>query len=106
MGTSNGPRKRTKKKFSQKVGYRPTLTKFLAEYIVGQQVVIMQEASSHRGVPFRRFRGTSGYIVGRRGNAYIIEIQDGNSVKKVISRPEHIKAITQGVVKTVTQVVK
>jgi ribosomal protein L21E len=32
-------------------------------------------------------------VVGLRGKAYIVEIQDGNSLKKVISRAEHLKAI-------------
>jgi len=96
MSTSNGPRRRTRRKFGQKSGFRPTITKFLTQYSEGQQVVIMQEPSSHKGMPFRRFRGRSGYIVGKRGKAYIVEIQDGNSVKRVISRAEHLKAITRG----------
>lgn len=94
MGSkSSGARKRTRKKLAQKPYHRPTITKFLRQYEEGQQVVIMQEPSSHRGMPFPRFRGRSGYIVGKRGKAYIIEIQDGNMIKKVISRAEHLKAI-------------
>ena len=92
MSKSAGMRRRTRKKFSQKVGYRPPITKFLKK---GMQVVIMQEASSHNGMPFRRFRGRSGFIVDIRGNAYIVEIQDGNSIKRVISRAEHLKEITE-----------
>ena len=93
--TSRGSRRRTRKKLSQKPSYRPPITKFLRQYKEGQQVVIMQEPSSHEGMPFRRFRGRSGYVVGIRGKAYIVEIQDGNSVKKVISKAEHLKAITE-----------
>ena len=95
MSKSAGMRRRTRKKFSQKVGYRPPITKFLKQYKKGMQVVIMQEASSHNGMPFRRFRGRSGFIVDIRGNAYIVEIQDGNSIKRVISRAEHLKEITE-----------
>jgi len=93
--TSRGARRRTRKKFTQRPSYRPSIMKFLRQYVVGQQVVIMQEPSSQRGMPFRRFRGRSGYVIGTRGKSYIIEIQDGNSVKKVISRAEHLKAITE-----------
>jgi large subunit ribosomal protein L21e len=53
----------------------------------------MQEPSSHKGMPYRRFRGRSGFVVGKRGKAYIVEIQDGNTAKKIISRAEHLKAI-------------
>lgn len=90
---SSGMRHRTRKKFSNKPYYRPTIIKFLREYKEGQQVVIMQEPSSHRGMPYRRFRGRSGFVIGKRGKAYIVEIQDGNMAKKIISRAEHLKAI-------------
>lgn len=90
---SAGIRRKTRKKFSQRPYYRPSITKFLKRYSEGQQVVIMQEPSSHRGMPHKRFRGRSGYIIGTRGKAYIVEIQDGNSTKKVISKAEHLKAI-------------
>lgn len=90
---SAGMRRRTRKKFAQPAGHRPTITKFLRQYKEGQQVVIMQEPSSEKGRPFRRFRGVSGYVVGIRGKSYIVEIQDGNKAKKIISRAEHLKAI-------------
>ncbi len=90
---SRGSRHKTRKKFSHKPYYRPTITKFLREYKEGQHVVIMQDPSSQRGMPYRRFRGRSGYIFGKRGKSYIVEIQDGNKTKRVISRAEHLKAV-------------
>lgn len=90
---SRGVRRKTRKKFAQKPYYRPSITKFLRQYESGQQVVIMQEPSSQRGMPHRRFRGRSGYVLGKRGKSYIVEIQDGNKAKRVISRAEHLKAI-------------
>ena len=90
---SAGIRRRTRKKFSQVTGFRPTILKFLRQYADGQHVVIMQEPSSQRGMPHRRFRGISGYIVQKRGKAYIVEIQDGNKTKRIISKAEHLKAI-------------
>ena len=90
---SHGPRLKTRKIFGQPAGYRPTITKFLQEFANGQKVVIKQEPSSHKGMPFRRFRGEMGTIVGKRGKAYIVEINDGDKVKKIISRPEHLKPL-------------
>lgn len=90
---SHGVRHKTRNKFAHRPYYRPTLVKFLKKYKEGQQVVIMQEPSSHKGMPHRRFRGRSGFVVATRGKSYIVEIQDGNSTKRIISKAEHLKAI-------------
>jgi large subunit ribosomal protein L21e len=44
-------------------------------------------------MPHPRYKGRIGKIIGKRGKSYIVEITDGNKVKKLISRPEHLKAI-------------
>ncbi len=90
---SHGYRQSTRKKLRQKPSYRPPITKFLQEFKEGQNVVISQEPSSHKGMPYHRFKGKAGKVIGRRGNSYIIELFDGNKLKKVISRPEHLKTI-------------
>lgn len=90
---SRGFRKKTRKKLRQKPGYRPMITKFLQEFKRNQRVIILQEPSSHKGMPHSRFKGKVGRIVGNRGGSYIIEILDSGKIKKIISRPEHIKAV-------------
>ena len=56
------------------------------------KVVIDIESSSLSGMPFRRFQGLSGKIVGKRGMAYLVEIKDKKMTKTVIAKPEHLKA--------------
>ena len=90
---SSGMRHRSRNKLRQKPYTRPSIMKFLKQYKKGEQVVIVQEPSSHRGMPHHRFKGVSGYVVGLRGKSYIVQIQDGNKAKKIISRAEHLKAI-------------
>jgi len=90
---SRGFRAKTRFKIKQKVAYRPPITKFLQEFKKNQAVVILQEPSSQKGMPHPRFKGTVGKIIGRRGKSYIVEIVDGNKVKKLISAPEHLKAM-------------
>jgi len=90
---SRGFRQSTRKKLRQKPSYRPAITKFLQEFKEGQGVVIALEPSSHKGMPHPRFKGKVGKIVGKRGNSYIVELFDGGSSKKVISRPEHLNAV-------------
>lgn len=88
---SKGFRFGTRNKLKQRV--RPVITKFLQDFTIGQNVVITLEPSSHKGMPFPRFKGKMGKIVEKRGNSYIVEIKDGNKLKQIISRPEHLKAI-------------
>lgn len=90
---SRGTRAKTREKLRQKPGYRPSITKFLQEFKEGQKVIILPEPSSHSGMPHPRFKGKIGKVIGKRGKGYIVEIIDGNKVKKIISKPEHLKAI-------------
>jgi large subunit ribosomal protein L21e len=42
-------------------------------------------------MPFPRFHGKTGKVIGKRGSAYLLSVMDGNKEKTVISRPEHMK---------------
>ncbi|MCS7093715.1 MAG: 50S ribosomal protein L21e [Candidatus Aenigmarchaeota archaeon] len=90
---SQGFRVKTRKKLEREARYRPTITKFLQEFKIGDKVAIVQEPSSFKGMPFSRFRGMIGEVVEKRGRAYVVEIKVGGKIKKVISRPEHLKLI-------------
>jgi large subunit ribosomal protein L21e len=90
---SRGFRRGTRKKLKQKPGRKPAITRFIQRFKVGQRVVIELEPSSPRGMPHPRFKGKVGRVVGRRGKSYILEIRNGKKVKRVISAPEHLKAI-------------
>ena len=88
---SKGFKSGTRKKLKQRA--RPVITKFLQDFDIGQNVVISLEPSSHKAMPFPRFKGRMGKIVGKRGKSYVVELKDGGKIKKFISRPEHLKAI-------------
>ena len=90
---SRGLRSKTRNKLSQLPGYRPPITKFLAEFDEGQRVILEQEPSSHKGMPHTRYRGRMGKVIGKRGRSYIIEIADGDKKKIIISSPEHLKVM-------------
>ena len=91
MKKSKGFRRKTRKKLKQHPRYRPTVTKFLQEFSIGDKVVIEQEPSSHKGMPHPRYKGRVGEIVGKRGKSYIVSMRVGGKIKKIISRPEHLK---------------
>lgn len=88
-----GFRAKTREKLRQKPAYRPSVTKFLQEFKEGQNVMISLETSSHKGMPFPRFKGKVGKVIGKRGKSYIVEIKEGNKIKQIISRPEHLKLV-------------
>jgi len=93
MKKSRGFRSKTRSVLTQKTAYRPAITRFLQEFKNGQIVMISLEPSSQAGMPHSRYKGRVGKIIDKRGKSYIVEIIDGNKVKKLISRPEHLKAI-------------
>ncbi len=68
----------------------PSLSRIIYPYKIGEKVVIKIDPSIHKGMPHPRFHGKVGTIIEKRGRAYVIEVRDGNKLKKVIARPEHI----------------
>lgn len=86
---SHGARKGTRGKF-RKVS-RTTVNMFMRNFEINQKVALITDSASHKGMPFRRFHGLTGKIIGKRGNAYLIEIKDSNKKKMVIVNPEHLR---------------
>ncbi len=66
------------------------LSKLLREYEPAEKVVIRLDPSVHKGMPHRRFHGHIGVIVDKRGKSYVVNVSQGNAIKEIIVRPEHI----------------
>jgi large subunit ribosomal protein L21e len=66
------------------------LSKLLREYEPAEKVVIRLDPSVHKGMPHRRFHGHIGVIVEKRGKSYVVNVSQGNAIKEIIVRPEHI----------------
>jgi large subunit ribosomal protein L21e len=58
----------------------------------GDKVAIVREHSFNPNFP-KRIQGQTGTIVGKRGNAYILEVMDGNEMKTHIMAAIHLKKI-------------
>lgn len=89
-----GYRHRTRRLFKKDIrekGSVPPLSLLMIEYKPGDRVVIDINPSVHKGMPHRRYQGRTGVVVGKRGKAYIIELQEGSVKKTIIARPEHLK---------------
>lgn len=71
---SHGPRRRTREKFRRSI--KTSINEFLQQFEIGDKVVIRINSSSDKGMPFRRFQGLFGEIIGKRGKAYLLEIKE------------------------------
>ena len=94
MAHHNGPRKKTRYKFKKDLRRRgiPPVTSVVQDFEVGQKVHVVVEPSVQKGMPHRRFHGKTGTVIGQRGRAWVLEVRDGETIKQVIARPQHLKA--------------
>jgi large subunit ribosomal protein L21e len=67
------------------------LSKLLHEYQPGSLVVVKIDPSVQKGMPHRRYHGKVGTVVNRRGRSYIVDVAQGDAVKEIIVRPEHLE---------------
>jgi large subunit ribosomal protein L21e len=67
------------------------LSKLLHSYVSGEKVVVKIEPSVHKGMPHRRFQGKIGAIVNKRGGSYVVNVPQGDALKEIIVRPEHLE---------------
>lgn len=93
MPTSNGERSCTRYKLKKTVRERglSPVSKAIQEFEDGQMVHIDIDPSVQKGMPNAKFQGKTGKVLGQRGRAYLLQVRDGNSMKEVISLPQHLK---------------
>lgn len=92
MKASKGTRTKTRHKLQKKSRARglSPITKGLQVFESGEKVNIVIDPSVHKGMPFSRFHGLTGTVVGSRGAAYEVNVKSGNKMKMVVARPEHL----------------
>ncbi|MFP3950941.1 MAG: 50S ribosomal protein L21e [Candidatus Bathyarchaeia archaeon] len=98
MGKSKGLRRKSRSALSKHVrekGKLP-LSRLLTRYEVGEKVVINIDPAIHSGMPHKRFQGKIATVVETRGKAYVLEIPQRRSVKKIIATPHHLKKHVEG----------
>jgi len=90
---AKGYRHKTRALLSRKPRERgkTTLTKILHGYAPGEKVVVKIDSSVHKGMPHRRFHGKVGVIVNKKGKSYVVNVTQGEAVKEIIVRPEHLE---------------
>ncbi len=93
MRKSKGYRAKTRSllKKKQREKGKTGLRKILREYSSGEKVVVKIDSGIHKGMPHRRYHGRTGVIVKKRGQAYIVNVTQGDATKQIIVRPEHLE---------------
>ena len=93
MRKSKGYRSKTRRllRKSPRERGKMRLSKLLHEYQPGNSVVIKIDPSVQKGMPHRRYHGKVGKVVGMRGKSYIVSVTQGDAVKEIIVRPEHLE---------------
>jgi large subunit ribosomal protein L21e len=96
MPRSKGFRRKSRSALRKKArtrGLQP-LGRLLHTYETGEKAVITIDPSVHKGMPHRRYQGRVGVVSAQRGRAYVLDIQEGGKVRKLIVRPEHVTPYT------------
>ena len=98
MKKSKGYRRGTRRLLKKKPRERgkPKLGKFLYAYELGSQVIIKIDSSVQKGMPHKRFHGKIGTIMDKRGRGYVVNVAQGDAVKEIIARSEHLEPYKGG----------
>jgi large subunit ribosomal protein L21e len=75
---------------------RPKLGKLLINYEVGSQVIVKVDSSVQKSLPHKRFHGKIGTVKAKQGRGYVVSVPQGNAVKDVILRSEHLEPYKGG----------
>jgi large subunit ribosomal protein L21e len=67
------------------------LSKLLHEYQPGTSIVIKIDPSVHKGMPHKRYHGRVGKILNKRGRSYVVSVSQGDAMREIIVRPEHLE---------------
>ena len=67
--------------------------RFFQKFNSGDSVAVVRELSQQSpGFP-KRIQGRTGKVLGKRGNAYEVEIKDFNMKKQYIIKPIHLRKV-------------
>jgi large subunit ribosomal protein L21e len=93
MPSSNGPRKATRNKLKNKPRERGASPpqRSVEQYENGENVHLKIDPSVPKGQFHPRFIGRTGTVVGKQGQAFKVEIEDGSVTKTLIAAPAHLQ---------------
>lgn len=92
MKRSKGKMSKRSRLLRKRMGERRLgVPRLVKTFEIGQSVCIDHKSGYFGGMPHPRYRGKRGFVVGKRGHAYIVEIKDYNAVKKLVIPAVHLE---------------
>jgi len=90
---SKGIMEKTRQKFRKRARQRglSPITRALQNFEIDEKVSIVIDSGVHAGQPHNRFHGLTGFVSGKQGRAYVVNIRFGGKIKKAIVLPEHLR---------------
>ena len=70
-----------------------SMKSFIREFKEAAKVTVTPNPSSHNGMPHIRFKGAAGTVLGKRGDAYMVEVKAGGKKKTIVAGPEHLTPV-------------
>ncbi|EMA41182.1 50S ribosomal protein L21e [Halobiforma nitratireducens] len=94
MPNSNGPRQGTRNKLSNDPRERGSSPpqRAIQDYEEGEKVHLKIDPSVHDGRFHPRFDGLTGEVVGKQGDAFKVQVNDGGKDKTLIVTAAHMRA--------------
>ncbi len=68
-----------------------SISRFFANFKVGDRVVLKAEPAVQGSLYHRRFHGRVGTVNGKRGKCYTVSVKDLNKPKMLIVHPVHLR---------------
>jgi large subunit ribosomal protein L21e len=88
-GYRRGTRKLARKPTREKG--KPNIGKLLVEHEIGSHVIIKIDSSVQKSIPHRRFHGKIGTVLDKRGRGYVVRVPQGEMMKDIVVRSEHLE---------------
>jgi large subunit ribosomal protein L21e len=87
-----GRRGRTRSKFKKHTP-KVSVNDIMTTFEVGDKVCVVIDSSYHPGIPHKSFHGLTGLVSKKRGEAYEVELLQGNQPLTVVTTAVHLKKL-------------
>ncbi|MBI1973669.1 50S ribosomal protein L21e [Candidatus Micrarchaeota archaeon] len=86
-------RSKTRKRFRKDQDERrmDSVNVMMQQFAVGDRVHVHVNPSIHSAMPFRRFDGKTGVVLGSQGGCFRVRIPDMRAEKEIIVHPAHLR---------------
>jgi len=87
-----GFRRKTRDKLKKPIRFKGkiSISRYFQVFNEGETVTIKPEPSVQKGMPYPRFQGKKGTIIGKQGDCYKVQILDGGMKKILLAHPVHL----------------